>query len=303
MRRGICSTFRSGCAAFLIASMAAGCATLPSAELTDGFGKRTATAAALFKQGIEFQVSTGIQTASDAQASILLDNRFQPDGEIYSFDIKPDVDLSATKEIRARVGALGALEEYGKALASASDQATVEKLEAAAARLGASAAAYIAVQAPGTATIAGPVGKVVSRIGGWAISSNYARKVQKIVASQDATVARLVQLLKKDVPKVADHLRIEATKYGHQRKIIVDQVGLDREVDQLKLYYEYRTARQEVATMKAMAGMLDNYGRVLDAMAKAHHAIATEDPDSSLYLQRFIALTEDLTALTKVLAQ
>ncbi len=106
-------------------------------------------------------------------------------------------------------------------------------------------------------------------------------------------------LLKQDMALVADSVKRQADFFEIQRKANLQLIGQDPNVTRLQLYNEYYTARKEAGTMRATAVAAAKYAEVLDALVEAHAAVAAADPNSELFLKRFVVLADDLAALIK----
>jgi hypothetical protein len=131
--------------------------------------------------------------------------------------------------------------------------------------------------------------------------NNYAAKIRKIIATQDPTIRKLAQLLKRDAAIISDELLDKGALYEERRHLTLDYVADDKRVDNLRLYEAYQVAQKDVAAASQMAGILENYSKVLDAMVNAHHALATNQPDAATQVARFLTLVESLSGLLKAL--
>lgn len=199
----------------------------------------------------------------------------------------------------AQMQAAKALEGYGDALKKAIDEGTIEKLEQASVKLGDAAGNIVTAASPLSAPIAGPALKVGSRIAGFLMGNAYANEIQAIIVARNKDVIAIAALLKEDMALVGDSVKRQADFFEVQRKANLQLIGQDPNVTRLQLYNEYYTARKEAGTMRATAVAAAKYAEVLDALVEAHAAVAAADPNSELFLKRFVVLADDLAALIK----
>ncbi len=199
----------------------------------------------------------------------------------------------------AQIQAAKALEGYGDALKKAIDEGTIEKLEQASIKLGDATSNIVTAASPLSAPIAGPALKVGSRVAGFLMGHAYANEIQAIIIARNRDVIAVAKLLKEDMALVADSVKRQADFFEIQRKANLQLIGEDPNVTRLQLYNEYYTARKEAGTMRATAVAAAKYVEILDALVEAHAAVAAADPNSELFLKRFVVLADDLAALIK----
>jgi anti-sigma-K factor RskA len=138
---------------------------------------------------------------------------------------------------------------------------------------------------------------------GFLLGNAYAGEIQAVIVARDPDVRALVAALKTDLADISDVLTEQAYDLEAQRKVNLMLIRQGGRVDRLRLYSEYKAARQEVATQAALAVAVGQYADVLDQLAAAHAALASGAPDAALTIQRFVALTNDLVDLVAAVAK
>jgi hypothetical protein len=272
----------------LCVSLLAGCSTLPSAEKVDAFGGATAASSTLLQNAAVANRTLALRIGEEDQAARYIR------GGVFSLSDKPDAMLDP-ENFKPRLEALRALEDYGKALKLAADQGVIDQLEQASVNLGTAAGGLVAAGSPAAAPVVGPALRLVSRGVGFLLGNAYAGEIQAVIVARDPDVRALVAALKTDLADISDVLTEQAYDLEAQRKVNLMLIRQGGRVDRLRLYSEYKAARQEVA--------VGQYADVLDQLAAAHAALASGAPDAALTIQRFVALTNDLVDLVAAVAK
>lgn len=278
------------------AMFSASCSTLPQTAKVDDLGTAIADSASLLKAAAKSNKNIAVKIGEERQAGNYISGapfilRDDPDPSLGSATLKP------------RLEALVALEEYGKALKLAADQGIVDKLEDASVRLASAAGTLAAAASPATAPIASPALKFVGRGFGVLLGNMYAAEIHGIIMERDADVQKIVVLLKGDFSIISRSLARQAEVFTSERHQNLKQIRSDGNIDQLRLYSEYKAARLEVASQEALAVAARDYAKILDALAEAHEALAKSDPDSDQALKHFVALTNDLVDLVSAVSK
>ncbi len=317
----------------------AGCAGLPEAEKASQLGDAITASGKLVRDTIASNRTNAIRNGEEVQASKLLRSKevrpspsevamasranVQPVAGSPDADAKAAFEKAKAQQLAAKQAGLAftladaptsqinglqnsaqmqaakALEGYGDALKKAIDEGTIEKLEQASVKLGDAVGNIVTAASPLSAPIAGPGLKVGSRIAGFLMGNAYANEIQAIIVARNKDVIAVAGLLKQDMALVADSVKRQADFFEIQRKANLQLIGQDPNVTRLQLYNEYYTARKEAGTMRATAVAAAKYAEVLDALVEAHAAVAAADPNSELFLKRFVVLADDLAALIK----
>ncbi len=292
---------------FLVVALA-GCAGLPDAERVGEFGKATVAATTFAKDSITANRSIALRINDELRAYAYVSGRCPAKGEPgYDEKCTPSrVGLAGNELVKVlspdvtgkRLRALEALGEYGEALTKAIDQGQIEKLELAAAKIG-DAAIGLTALAPGISPVASPAIKIAARGFGYALSSAYIAEVNAIVAATDDSVQDITGYLQTDFAQLATLLAAQVDVYEGSK---ISNLGLIRrsgDVDSLRLYSEFKTARQDYAAVSALAQASGKFSAIFKKIAETHEALAKANPDTERSLRRLIALIGDATELVK----
>ncbi|MBB3019540.1 hypothetical protein FHR70_002605 [Microvirga lupini] len=273
-------------------SLLMGCSALPSSQKVDAFGGAAAAGSTLLQNAATANRTLALRIGEEDQAA-----RYVRGGAFTLAD-KPDAMLNP-ENFKPRLEALRALEAYGKALKLAADQGLIDQLEQASVNLGTAAGKFTTAGSPAAA----PAVKLVSRSVGFLLGNAYAGEIQAVIVARDPDVRALAAALKNDLAAVSELLSEQAMDLRYKRKESLELIRKDPKVDHLRLYDEYKAARQEVATQAALAVVVGQYATVLDQLAEAHAALASGDPNAELTIKRFVALTNDLVDLVAAAAK
>jgi hypothetical protein len=299
--------------ALLLSLCISGCAGLPEAEKASQLGTAISASGKLLRDAVAANRTNAIRIGEEKQANILLlakdvSQSAPPNSEAYKQAVllkqnftladAPAAYLEGFQD-SAQIRAVEALEAYGDALKSAVDQGAIDKLEQASVKLGDAVGTLVSMASP----IAVPAIKVGARLGGFLAGNIYANEIQAIIVARNEDVKGIAGLLKKDMARIARVLNNQTRDFEIRRKGTLMLVSDDPGVDRLRLYNEYFVARKDAATMKALATTASKYGKIIGAMVDAHEAVATGNPDASLFLKRFLVIADDLTALVKTARQ
>lgn len=292
----------------LPALLLAGCANLPQVEQVGEFGKATTAASSFAKDSITANRAIALRIDDERLANKFITGQFCPlEGEPGFSD-----QCKATKFVLAgsvadvlrpdstgqRLRALAALGEYGDALAKAVDQGQIDKLELAAANVG-NAAVSLTPLFPPVSPVAAPAIRLAARGFGYALSSAYIAEIKAIVKASDDDIKKLTDLLKTDFRKLAGLLGGQVDAYERARRANLSAMRHGNEIDRLRLYTDFKGARQDYAAVQSLALAAKKFVSIFDAIAETHNALATNKPDAELFLRRLIALIGDATELVK----
>jgi hypothetical protein len=285
---------------FAVASLTA-CASLPKTEQVGEFGKATTAATAFAKDAITANKTIALRINDEllAHQYIKRSGKDCPadDRECFSLS-KSRAKVLPTDRTGVRIRALTALGEYGDALAQAADKGEIDKLQNAAVKLG-DAASSLTAAFPLASPIAVPAIKITARGVGFLLGNAYAAEIDEIVQTQNENVIKLAALLHDDFADMADLLSDQALLFRDARKNNLTAVRDDKSIDRLRLYTEFKNARTDYAAIVLLSESASQFKSVFEKLAKAHDALAHNDPDAEQALRNFIALTSDVTDLVK----
>src|SRR5262249_46464387 len=152
---------------------------------------------------------------------------------------------------------------------------------------------------PAAAPIAAPAIKIAARSLGFLLGHAYAAEINAIVQAHNDDVTKLAQLLERDFAEMAKLLHSQAEDFQVHRKKNLSAVREKGNVDRLRLYTEFKTARGDVAAIISLATAAKKFSSVFHDLADTHDALANGEPDSEIALRNFIALMGDITELVK----
>ncbi|MFL9500705.1 hypothetical protein ACJMQP_11660 [Rhodopseudomonas palustris] len=293
---------------YLPALLLAACSNLPQTERVGEFGKATTAALAFAKDSITANRTIALRTNDENLAVKYIKGKVCPQKDEAGYDDKCKDDsfqlLAAPENVLpsdltgARVRALTALGEYGDALAKAADQGQIDKLENAAARLGDAAASLTAAFPPASPAVA-PAVKIAFRGFGFFLGSTYAAEINDIVRQTNPHVQEVTRMLEKDFAGLHKLLTAQAKTYDTNRKSSLAAVRDKGDIDRLRLYAEFKTARQEVAAVVLLSQAAKNFSGIFREMADAHQLLSQGDPNAEIALRRLLALMNEATELVK----
>ncbi len=275
-----------------VAALTAGCSTLPKAEKVRAFGDAASSSSSVMKNALKTNRMIAVRTSQEREAEAYVK------GRIFKL-VTNDIDAAIIVQAPAQIAALDALEEYSRALALAADQGVMDQLEAASVKLGEAAGATVAAASPIAAPVIGPVFKVPARVMGFALGNQYAAEIQAVIVARDADVQKLTSHLVNQMGGVSALISAQVLNYEIKRQEALKAVRGDKRVTRLELYKEYMAARVDLDTIKAEQAVVANYKSVLEALAEAHHALATGQADSAEILANFVAIANDITDVLK----
>ncbi|MBZ9959322.1 hypothetical protein [Mesorhizobium sp. BR1-1-14] len=268
----------------------ASCAALPTADKVASFGDAASSSSNAMKEALNANRLVALQTSREREAVAYITHK----PYLLRMD---DVDKSNLVQAREQVAVLSALNLYAKALVKAADQGTIADLEAASARLGASAGTLAAAAVPTAAPIVGPAFKLTGRLLGIALGNAYAAEIQSIISATDPTVQKIALTMPTSLNAVGLLVEAQVEGYEVQRQILMDAIRRDSKVDRLRLYKEYLVARSDVETLQMQASILKSSAVVFQELAEAHKALANGAPDSSALVKKFAATAAELSEL------
>lgn len=277
-----------------MACLLAGCAALPAAEKAGALGSAISATGKYVRDTLAANRTLAIKSGEENQVLQYMQ------GKDFTLRDDPRAQLPQ-RLVASRLAALGALEQYGDALAKAVDQGTVDKLEQASVNLG-NAAAGLALAAGPEALVAAPVIKVAARASGFLIGSAYAAEIHGVIVARNDSVRGIVHFLRQDMYGATKLIGEQAKNFVTQREANLKVMRGDFErdknsVDRTLLYNEYKAARQDVVSVLALVEAAKKYDEVLTALVNAHEAVATDQLDGELLLRKFVALSADLSEL------
>jgi hypothetical protein len=294
------------CVVLLAAIALAGCATLPQTERVGEFGKATNSAMSFAKDTVTANQTIAMRVNDEALAQQYLAGLECPlkqdgskDGACLNFSLSAKLQHVLSKDRSGlRLRALTALADYGEALAEAANKGQIEKLQNAAVKLG-DAASAIAGAVPMVSPIAVPAIKITARGFGFLLGNVYAAEILDVIRINNDNVAKLAGLLATDFAEIADLLDHQARTYDKARKATLSTIRDGNTVDKLRLYTEFKSARQDNAAIVTLANASKEFGKIFKKLAETHDALAHDDPDSEVILQNFIVLLGDAADLVK----
>ena len=252
----------------LVTAFLGGCATLPQVEQTGELGKAISATGKVFREAIVSNKTIALRIGEERQAKSFLE------GGKFTLRDMPVSNLDS-KPIAIRLRAIKALEEYGDALVLAADQGVIDKLEQSSIKLGAAAGALVSAASPIAAPIAGPALKLGARAVGFLLGNAYAEEILAIVVARNDDVKRVAALLTQDMNVITTLLSGSADDFRVDRERTLEAVrGDDGSVDRLRLYNEYKQARQDTQLIAALAAAALQYQNIFAQLVAAHDAIA-----------------------------
>lgn len=278
----------------VLVAFAAGCAALPKKEQIAAFSDATSKGVASVKSIIVSSEALSHRIDEQVQAQAYMMGRHFEGVQL------PEVAIRYPKEqFKIRLTALQDLEAYTKALAKAADQGAIDELQAAAEKVGTSAAA-LATAVPGGA-VAAPALKLGGKVLGYSMSDAYVRDILKVVREVDPVLKVLVDALRADMSGFVGFLDMQATEYAglrNEQLLRMRQQGRSTRAD---LYSEYIKARTEIDAQLALAQTAEAADKLLEAIYDTHHALAVGKPDISLTISRMSTIAEDLGSVIKTI--
>lgn len=275
----------------------AGCASLPAAEKASALGEAISSTGKLLRDSLAANRTIAVRIGEEVQAYNYIKN------DVFTLDDEP-VGMLPEKEAGVRLSALAALEQYGDALAKAIDEGTIDKLQQASVNLGGAVAGLVTLAAPEATPIATPAIKLAARLGGFLMGNAYANEIHAIIVARNNDVKAVVRLLKRDFQKLPTLMQAQLEDYKNARTDTLTQLRSSTEdgaVDRLRLYGEYKLARQDMSAIATLSKAAAKYQQVLSGLETAHDAVATDKPNGEVLLRRFIALSTELADLIKAI--
>lgn len=282
----------------LCVALSAGCSTLPTSQQTSSFGTAAASASNLLQKAVTAHYSNAELYSKFIQADIFLQK-----GN-YRL-IGASGPTFPRSQLQIRINAIKSLERYGKALASASSPATIKQLEDSALKLSSSVESFASLASPMSIPVLRPIIKATARVVGWTLGNAYAAEIQSIVTARNKDVQTLVVLLKSDL---SDLKKVFADQYrliDSTRRTLLNSIrdANDPRIDRLRMYHEFNSARNDVLSARVSGAVIANYEIVLDELAVAHDKLANRSPDAAFYVQRFVAITDNISDIAKAISE
>ena len=283
------------CVALSVCALA-GCAALPAADKATALGEAISTTGKVLRDSLAANRAISVRIGEEDQAYRYITNT------AFSLDDKP-VGMLSEKEVGVRLAAIAALEQYGDSLAKAIDEGTVDKLQQASVNLGGAVAGIAGSVSPAASPIVVPAIKVAARIGGFLLGNAYANEIHAIIVARNPDVKAVVALLQRDFEQLPHLMGIQLADYKSRRHDTLRYLrdGEEIAIDRLRLYNEYKTARQDVAVVALLSKAAAKYKNVLTELETAHNAVATDQPNGEILLRRFVALSAELADLMKAM--
>jgi hypothetical protein len=263
-----------------------GCSSLPNVA---DYGEAVSNASTLYTATVNANRTLALRIGEEVEAEKFLS------GKAFALGDKPSGLLNAVRT-KVRLDALSALKAYGDGLKLAADQGQIDKLEAAAVKVGQTASTILTGIAPPSIVLA-PAITLGARGFGYALSSAYVYEIRQIIKARNDDVQTLVGALKADIGLIASVIEQQAADFAQTRRTNLVFIRDSGQVDKLRLYQEYRVARQDVIAANALVGAAANHVRILDAIAKAHNQLAEDDIDAALTIRRLITLIDNFIVL------
>lgn len=269
------------------------CASLPAEDGVAGFGAATGRVAGSLEASFEAMREIEQDTVLDVEISNFLQGR--------GFDLSPELTAQLSPEQTSlRLSAMRALGDYGDALASAADPATVRRLQAASMRLTESVGGYAGLAGPQASPLVGPVSRLAGRTMGYVLGAAYAREIRKVIEATHEPIEALAAAIKEDQEVLALALEGLARDFEGTRAdmlVVLRRSGTGGAATPF-LHQAYSDAAADVAAISAQRQALVRMPELLDRMVAAHAALRDADENTARALvSAFVASADDLAAI------
>lgn len=276
----------------LLVGLVSGCAALPTSDDLQAFGDAASSGSVAVKTAIGSADLVAFRYDQEKTAQGYILNR-----KTTAFSIPRQQTQIKPEAMSAMLDALDNLALYTRAIGTAADQKNVDELEAAAATLGTAAGNLAKVSGAPAAQIVAPALTAGGRLFGYAMADQYTREILAVIRQNDATVAKLVDMLKVDFELIAGDLDFQVGDYSAERERTIRLIRADGRLTRAELYDQYMAARADITANEALYDVVSNGQTLLEKIKTTHHKLATGDPDVKTAVARFEKSAGDLAAL------
>lgn len=276
----------------VVAVVLTGCTSLPSSDDLKAFSDASTKGALAVKTAV-----VSAETVASHYDQEIVAQRYITHRTMSAIDIPKKQTRLSPEQATAMLGGLANLAAYTEAIGKAADQKTVDELEAAAANLGKSAGKLASLAPVPGAPVAGAALVGGGRLIGYGLADRYTRQILRVIAENDGTVGKLVDLLKSDMDLVLGDVEFQVGDYAAERENSARLIRADPRVTRADLYHEFYAARADIAANQALFDAVSNGQNLLEQIQTTHHKLAVGERDIKRAISRFEASAGDVAAL------